>query len=155
MLPQCSLELSKLSPGFLSEFVVSPVLATRTHVKVCLLSVSDFVLPLLFQVPDVFTGFSSDDVSEELETCANNLAFVTLLTQENLTVVRSWSPVRTSLRLLDCSPLIPDLYKDDAVYKAHHKAMKKGNVVVNCSLLDAFKVLDKQAWVEKAQRSDG
>ena len=43
VLPQCSVELSKLSPGFLSEFVVSPVLATRTHVKVCLLSVSDFV----------------------------------------------------------------------------------------------------------------
>ena len=55
--------------------------------------------------------------------------------------------MRTSLRWLDCSPLIADFYlhfQDDAVYKAHHKAMKKGNVVVNCSLLDTFKVLDKQ-----------
>ena len=51
VLPQCSVELSKLSPGCLSEFGDSPVPASRTRVKVCLLSVSDFVLLLLFQVP--------------------------------------------------------------------------------------------------------
>ena len=40
-----------------------------------------------------------------------------------------------------CTHIFP---QDKTVYKAHREAMKKGNVVVNCSLLEAVTVLDKQ-----------
>ena len=40
-----------------------------------------------------------------------------------------------------CTHIFP---QDEAVFKADHEAMKKGNVVVNCSLMEAVTVLDKQ-----------